>query len=86
LIEELAQLQIKKELAVGLVAEKEGLQVTDKEYKKLAEEFAKEQGFKTIEECEEAYGKDGLRQMFLDEKVSEYLMKDCKFVEPKEKK
>lgn len=85
-IEQLAELQAKKDLAISLVAEKEGLQVSDKEYKKLLDDFAKEQGYQSAEECETAYGKDGLRQMFLEQKVTAMLLENCKFVEPKEKK
>lgn len=82
-VEELAKLQITKSLAISLIAEKESLTISDKEYEKSLEAYAEQEGYSSAEECETAKGADGLRQLFLENKVAEFLMESCVFVEAK---
>ncbi len=72
---------IKQELAVQYIAEKEKLSLTTKEYKTRLGEYALEYGYTSTEELEKQVGKTELEKVFLQEKVTEFLVKHCIEVE-----
>ncbi len=83
---EAAELNVTRELAVALIAEKEGLSVSDKEYEKGLKELAEQYGYDDTKEFAEAYGEETIRDSLLQEKVSDLLLEHCVQVEPKEEK
>lgn len=85
-IEEIAKKTATQELAIELIAEKEDLALTDKDYDAGVKDLAAQYGYEDIEEFETAYGKEGIRQALLQEKVGDFLVKHCVQVEPKEDK
>lgn len=82
-IEEMADNIIKQEIAVKLIAEEEGIKVSKEEYKKKLEKYALENGYEKGSELEEVAGKENLEKLFLQEDVVNWLMDNCKKVEPK---
>lgn len=82
-VEEVAKEVLKQELAVALIAEKEKLTFTEEEYNKALEEYATQIGFASAEECEEAYGKEEIKKVLLEDRVAEFLAENCKQVEKK---
>ena len=84
--EELAKTTATQELAISLIAEKEGLTLTDKEYEAGVKELAEQYGYEDTEEFVTAYGEDSIRQALLQEKVGNFLVENAVQVEPKEDK
>ena len=86
--EDIAKEQLLSELAVELIQKVEKLDFSDKAYKKFLEEQAALYGYEdgaAVEEAyEEMYGEDSYKFEFKKEKVSEFIYKYCKVVEPKE--
>lgn len=77
-LDKLVQNRICKELAVELIAEKEEIAVTDKEYEEGLERYAKEYDYQDAEKFESFVGKDNLRNKLLQEEVTEFLLSHCK--------
>ena len=84
--EEMAKKTATQELAISLIAEKEGLTIGDKEYKKGVEDLASQYGYPSTEEFVKAYGEDSIRKALLQEEVGKFLVDNCVQVEPKEEK
>lgn len=84
--EELAKLNATQELAISLIAEKEGLTIGKKAYEAGIEELAEQYGYQDTEEFEKAYGEDTIRKALLQEKVGDFLIENCVQVEPKAEK
>lgn len=72
---EMAEMLVKQELAIALIAEKEGLAIKDKDYKEGVKELAEQYGYDNNEEFVKAYGEDTIRQALLQEKVGDFLVK-----------
>lgn len=85
-IKEMVDNIIKQEIAVDLIAKKENLKLTDKEYKEKLDKYVAEQGYTDAAQLEEQAGKENLEQFFLQEKVADWLIDNCKQVEPKKDK
>lgn len=84
--EEVAKTTATQELAIDLIAEKEGLTLSDKAYKEGVKELASQYGYEDTEEFVKAYGEDSIRQALLQEKVGKFLVDNAVQVEPKEDK
>ena len=87
-VEKMAKEQLCWEYAVELIAEKEDLTISLEEYEnKLAEIIeGSEYTVESYEEAyEEMYGEGSLKIAMLQEKVSEWLLENCKRVEASEK-
>lgn len=82
--EEVAKTTATQELAMTLIAEKEGLTLTDKEYEDGVKDLSNQYGYEDTEEFLKAYGEDGIRKALLQEKVGKFLVDNCVQVEPKE--
>lgn len=83
---EMAKKTATQELAIALIAEKERLTISDKDYDKGIKELAEQYGYQDTKEFEKAYGEDSVRKALLQEKVGNFLVKHCVQVEPKENK
>lgn len=85
--EDVAKRQLCYEMAIELVAEVEGIEIKDKEYEEFLEQKAEEENLKDgaafEKKYEENFGKDTCKLLCLQEKVTEFLWKNCKIVEPK---
>ena len=84
--EEVAKTTATQELAINLIAEKEGLTITDKAYEEGVKELASQYGYEDTEEFIKAYTEDGIRKALLQEKVGKFLVDNAVQVEPKEDK
>lgn len=84
--EEVAKTTATQELAINLIAEKEGLTITDKVYKEGVKELASQYGYEDTEEFVKAYSEDAIRKALLQEKVGKFLVDNAVQVEPKEDK
>lgn len=86
--EDIAKEQLLAELAVELIEKVEKLDFSDEAYEKFLEEQATQYGYEdgaAVEEAyEEMYGEDSFKLAFKQEKVAEFLYKNCVIVEPKE--
>ena len=84
---EMAKNTVTQELAIALIAEKEGLTIDDKAYEDGVKELAEQYGYQDKkEEFVEAYGEDTIRKALLQEKVGNFLVENCVQVELKEDK
>lgn len=72
-VEEYAKEQLKKEYAVALIAEEEGLTLTSEEYEEELEKLAKKNDVDSSDEYEDMYGYEELYQTFLEERVMDFL-------------
>lgn len=81
--EEVAKTTATQELAMTLIAEKEGLTLTDKEYEEGVKDLASQYGYEDTEEFVSAYSEDAIRKSLLQEKVGNFLVENCVQVEPK---
>ncbi len=82
-LEEMAESTIKQDYAVELIAQKENLKVSENDYKEGLEKYADQFGYSDTTEFEEAVGKDNLENVLLQEKVTNWLVENCKQVESK---
>jgi len=72
---------VKMEYAIALIAEKENITLTAKEYEEGAAEQAMQQGYEDVEAFEEALGRETIELMILQPKVGKFLVENCKIVE-----
>lgn len=84
--EEVAKTTATQELAINLIAEKEGLTISDKAYEEGVKELASQYGYEDTKEFVKAYSEDGIRKALLQEKVGKFLVDNAVQVEPKEDK
>lgn len=80
---EMAEKSVTQELAIALIAEKERLTISDKDYSKGVKEMAEQYGYQDEEEFVNAYGKDTIRKALIQEKVGKFLVDNCVQVEAK---
>lgn len=78
---EAAEQNVALTIAIELIAEKEGLTVTDDQYAEEIEELATTYGFSTSDEFVEYYGEEDIRSSITQENVFEYLIDKCVQVE-----
>lgn len=85
-IEKMAEDTLAQQFAVELIAEKEKLSLTDKEYKEGLEKYAKQYNAEDAAAFEKEVGKENVEKTLLQEKVTDWLIENCKQVEKKESK
>ena len=76
--------QVKQDLAVNLIAEKEKLTPTEKELEKKYKEYAQQYGYESVDALKEAASEDDLKRMATQEAVQDWVTKNCKQVEKKD--
>lgn len=81
-VENMAKELLKQSYAVELIAEKEKLTVSDKDYTNGLKKYAEESGYDSsdaekLQEFEEMVGKETIKQQLLQEKVSKVLSENC---------
>lgn len=72
-----AKQTIKQNIAVQLIADKKNLVPSDKEYEKAYKQLAKDQGYKSVDALKKATSEDTLKNIILQQKVADYLLKSC---------
>lgn len=80
-IADLALEQTNEYLVTQAILEKEGKEISDGDYKKLAEEMAKENDYDTLEEYESDYGAIYVRTQLIREKAIDILYESAKLKE-----
>lgn len=75
---------VKMEYAIQLIAEKENITLTAKEYEEGAAEQAAQQGYEDVKALEKAHGRETIELMLLQPKVGKFLLDNCKKVEATE--
>lgn len=80
-IADLALDQTNEYLVTQAILEKEGKEISDSDYKKLAEEMAKENDYDTLEEYENDYGATYVRTQLIREKAIDILYESAKLKE-----
>lgn len=65
--------ELHSRLVVYAIAKKESLFLTDSQYEKFAEEFSEENGYESVEELEEDYGKELIAYEGIYENVTSFL-------------
>lgn len=71
---------IKLQYAIKLIAEKEKITLTAKEYEEGLAEYAAGEGYTDVDEYEEAIGRETIELWLLQPKVGELLVENCKQV------
>ena len=79
--EEYVKNSVKMEYAIALIAEKEKLTLTAKEYEEGVAEQAMQQGYEDVEAFEKEVGRETIELMLLQPKVGKFLLDNCKIVE-----
>lgn len=82
-LKEMAEEQVKLELACKLIAEEKGLEPTKEEYDEKIAQFAAESGIGTPSEFLEVVGEDTVKLAILQDEVGKYLVETCVPVESK---
>lgn len=77
-LEQVVKDKVCRELATELIAEKEKLKISEQEYKEGLTKLALEYQFDDTKEFEKFVGKENIKQTMLQEKVTEFLVKNCK--------
>lgn len=77
-LEDMAHELIKQELAVNLIAKKEGMVLTAEIYDKELAAYAERWGYEDPTEFEERVGRDQMEKMLLQNMVGEFLVENCK--------
>lgn len=80
-VKEAAQKTVLTNEAVKLVAEKEKLELSDKEYEEAIAEYAEQAGMDDVDAYKEQAGEDYLKSYVLQEEVAKYLVEHCIQVE-----
>ncbi len=80
-IADLALDQTNEYLVTQAILENEGKEISDSDYKKLAEEMAKENDYDTLEEYENDYGATYVRTQLIREKAIDILYESAKLKE-----
>ncbi len=78
-LQEMAENLLKQQYAIELIAEKENITLTVEEYENDLAEYASNWGY-DAEEMEEMVGHDELEKMFIQERVGDWLIENCKQV------
>ena len=79
--EEYVKNSVKMEYAIALIAEKEKLTLTAKEYEEGVAEQAMQQGYEDVEAFEKEVGRETIELLLLQPKVAKFLLDNCKIVE-----
>ena len=79
---EAAKDNIKQSQVAEVIAEKEGLTLTDEEYEKEFEKLAEDYGYEDVDDLKEVAGEETLKQLVLQPIVQEWLAENCVQKEP----
>ena len=74
---EAAKDNIKQSQVAEVIAEKEGLTLTDEEYEKEFEKLADDYGYEDVDDLKEVAGEETLKQLVLQPIVQEWLAENC---------
>lgn len=74
---EAAKDNIKQSQVAEVIAEKEGLTLTDEEYEKEFEKLAEDYGYEDVDALKEVAGEETLKQLVLQPIVQEWLAENC---------
>ncbi|MFR8237527.1 MAG: trigger factor [Dorea sp.] len=74
---EAAKDNIKQSQVAEVIAEKEGLTLTDEEYEKEFEKLAEDYGYEDVDDLKEVAGEETLKQLVLQPIVQEWLAENC---------
>lgn len=77
---EQAKAEIEYIMISVVIAEAEGIELSDEEYESMAEEIYPQYSYESIEEFEEDYGKDYIHESFIFKKVSDMLYENNEMV------
>lgn len=80
-IEEVVQEQVNEYLVVSAILQKEGQEISDSEYSKLAEEMAKENEYDSLEDYESDFGAMYIRTQVVREKALDLVYSSAKLKE-----
>lgn len=72
---------VKNAMIIKAIAKAEGLELTKKEYKEKALEYAPNYGYEDVKSFEEAYGKDVIEESILAEKVMLFIIDNAVITE-----
>lgn len=78
--EEYVKNSVKLEYAIELIADKEKITLTEKEYQDGLKEQAAQNGYDDVDEFEKTYGHDTIELLLLQPKVGKFLVDNCKVV------
>lgn len=76
-----AKSNLKEDLVAELIAEREGIEMTDEEYAKAKEELADEMSYGSVEEMEEEVDEHNIKSYILRDQVKEWVAQNCIQVE-----
>lgn len=76
-----AKNNVKEDLAVALISEKENITLTDEEYEKAEEELAETLSYDSVDEMREAASDEQIRKYIMRDLVKEWVAKHCIQVE-----
>ena len=74
---EAAKDNIKQSQVAEVIAEKEGLTLTDEEYEKEFEKLAEDYGYEDVDDLKEVAGEETLKQLVLQPIVQEWVAENC---------
>lgn len=78
-----AESAVGEELVMNAIADAEGLEISDSEYKEGAQMYVDNLGFQDVKTLEESYSPEIIRSSLLWQKVFDYLLDNAKLVDPK---
>lgn len=78
---ETAETAVTRRLACELIADKQNLELSDKEMEEEIKELAEQMGFDSVDEFIEAYGEEVIHDSILQRSVADYLIEKCVQVE-----
>ncbi|MDD2979847.1 MAG: trigger factor [Hespellia sp.] len=81
-VTEAAQTTVKQNLVCELIAKKQKLAPTDKEYKSEIKKYAEDYGYEDSDAIIKQVGEDQLKSLILQDKVSDWLADNCVQVKP----
>lgn len=76
-VTESAKSNVKENVVTQLIAEKEGISLSDSEYKKAKKELAKEMGYENVEEMEKEAPEHYIKSYILRDQVKEWVAGRC---------
>lgn len=85
-ITEMSKQYLQQVLAIELIAEKEGLELSEKEYDKEIQQFAVDNGYPDKETLVDTLGEEQVKEAVLQNNVLDWVVENCKQVEAKEEK
>lgn len=84
-VEEIVENTMTQQYAIELIAEKENIKVSKEDYEKGLKEYTERFGYSDTKQLEDSVGKDTMEKIMVQEKVTDFLLKNCKQVEAKDK-